>query len=189
MQKLKEEYLHSSDNQPDADCGHCGVSLTNEHKFCPHCGFPQQGTREDQKDFRAQVFLKKQDLTNAQSKVKNAAATLYVIAGFTSLYGLIVGLGIREDAGLMIGNVVIAILYILLGLWSQEKPFMAILSGLILYATFILLNAFLDPATLYNGMVIKLVVIVFLIKGVVSARQANRILSELPTEKRPQFKN
>jgi len=184
MQDLEQKYIPNS-GATDTNCAHCFQSLTAADKYCRHCGFPQQGSNTEKRSFIDQVHLKKVDLTKAQHKVRNAAATLYVIAGFTALYGLIVGLGMQEDVSLMIGNIVIAILYLVLGLWSQEKPFIAILCGLILFITFILLNAFLEPDTLYKGVIVKLIIVVFLIKGVVSARQANRIISELPSEKKP----
>ena len=185
MQELEKQPLSHSAAKPRTHCGHCFQPLDPEDKYCHHCGFPQGGSNEEKHLFISEVHVKKADLTLAQQKIRNAAATLYLIACFTALYGLIVGLGIRDDARLMIGNLVIAILYLILGLWSQEKPFMSILCGLILFVTFILMNAFLDPETLYKGIIIKIIAVIFLISGVVSARKANRILSELPTEKKP----
>ncbi|MGI9542119.1 MAG: hypothetical protein ACR2MX_02605 [Cyclobacteriaceae bacterium] len=185
MQDLEKNYIPYSATKPRTHCGHCFQSLSSEDRYCHHCGFPQGGSNEEKHRFISEIHLKKADLTQAQQMIRNAAATLYVIACFTALYGLIVGLGIQDDARLMIGNLVIAILYLVLGLWSQEKPFISILCGLILFVTFILLNAFLDPDTLYKGIIIKAIVTVFLIRGVISARKANRILSELPTEKKP----
>ncbi len=62
--------------------------------------------------------------------------------------------------------------FVLLGFWTKKKPYTAIVSALILYALFIILNASLDISTLYKGIILKVIVIVLLVKGLKDAKEA-----------------
>jgi len=55
--------------------------------------------------------------------------------------------------------------------WSQKKPFAALLSALLLYLMVIAINAIVEPTTIFKGILIKIIILSFLIKGVSSAHQ------------------
>ena len=65
--------------------------------------------------------------------------------------------------------------FTLLGLWTKKKPYSAIVGALILYAVFIGLNAVIDISSIFKGIIFKIIVIVFLIKGINDARQAQEM--------------
>ena len=74
---------------------------------------------------------------------------------------------------LLWGGFIVA--FVLLGLWTKKKPYYAIISALVLYAGFIILNAVIDISSLYKGIIFKAVVIVFLVKGLKDAKAAQEM--------------
>lgn len=69
--------------------------------------------------------------------------------------------------------------FVALGFWTKKKPYYAILGALILYAIFIVLNAVLDITSLYKGIILKVVVVVFLIKGLKDAKEAQEMQAQI----------
>jgi hypothetical protein len=69
--------------------------------------------------------------------------------------------------------------FIVLGFWTKKKPYNAIISALVLYAIFIGLNAIIDVHTLYKGLLFKIFVIVYLIKGMGDAKEAQQMQEQV----------
>ncbi len=69
--------------------------------------------------------------------------------------------------------------FVLLGIWTKKRPYYAIVGALILYAVFIILNAVIDVTTIYKGIILKVVIIVFLVKGINDARDAQRMQDQI----------
>jgi len=57
---------------------------------------------------------------------------------------------------------------IMLGLyfWAKKNPFAAIVTALCIYLSVIVLNAIIDPLTIFDGIIVKLIAIPALINGV-----------------------
>jgi hypothetical protein len=71
------------------------------------------------------------------------------------------------------------VIYLILAAWSNKNPFGAILTAFIIYITLIVINAFFDPATIIQGIIIKIFFIGALIKGTRSAKEAEGFKKEL----------
>lgn len=69
--------------------------------------------------------------------------------------------------------------FVALGIWTKKKPYSAIIGALILYGVFVILNAVIDVTTLYKGIYIKVIIIVFLFKGLSDAREAQQIKEQI----------
>ena len=69
--------------------------------------------------------------------------------------------------------------FIVLGLWTKKKPYSAIIGTLILYALFIILNAVVDITTIYKGLIFKVVIIIFLVKGLNDAKAAQQMKGQI----------
>jgi prepilin signal peptidase PulO-like enzyme (type II secretory pathway) len=74
------------------------------------------------------------------------------------------------------------VVFVVLGFWTKKKPFYAIVSALVLYGFFIALNAYLDPATIIKGILVKIIIIVFLVKGLRDAKEAQKMKDEFNVE-------
>jgi hypothetical protein len=83
---------------------------------------------------------------------------------------------IWEHRGTLIVNLILAGLMLVLAWWSRRKPLAAILIAAAIFAAMQVLNAMIDPKTLMQGLIIKVIIIVVLargIKGALDMRTAN----------------
>lgn len=69
--------------------------------------------------------------------------------------------------------------FIILGFWTKKKPYYAIIGALILYGLFILLNAAIDISSIFKGLLFKIAIIVFLVKGIKDAKEAQEMKAHL----------
>ena len=152
----------------ESSCTICKTPMQSLNVFCPECGFPENGTDKDVAQFHARNAMQKNQHMDADKKIKSARNVLYVMAGITVLFGVFYFF-MGQDIAVLVTNVVLGIIYLLLGSWTSKKPLAAILLGLLLYLTTIIISAILDPATLIKGVIFKIIIIAYLAKGVYSA--------------------
>jgi len=74
-----------------------------------------------------------------------------------------------EPWGALIVNLILAAIMLALSLWARRSPLPAVLIAAATYVVVIAANAISDPATLGQGLVMKIIVIAFLIKGIKAA--------------------
>jgi len=74
-----------------------------------------------------------------------------------------------EPWGALIVNLILAAIMLALALWARRSPLPAVLIAAATYVVVIAANAISDPATLGQGLVMKIIVIAFLIKGIKAA--------------------
>jgi len=80
-----------------------------------------------------------------------------------------------EDSATLIATGILAVIYVVLGYWSQKRPLIALVLGLLVFLTIVVIDAILDPSTIYKGIIIKVLVIGYLAKGINSAMQLRNI--------------
>lgn len=173
-----EENIISAAESETIACGYCTKDNTIHDNFCMYCGYPLKGTEQDQKNFLANISSSKIDLEEAGKAIRTARNYVYALAGFTLLSGVVVFF-MQDDSAVLIVNAILSLIYGALGYWANKKAFAAILTALILYVTVNLLNAFVEPTTLLKGLILKGVIIGLLIKGVRSAKEAEKITKRI----------
>ncbi|NQX96394.1 MAG: hypothetical protein HRT73_00750 [Flavobacteriales bacterium] len=149
-------------------CSQCSTSMNESDVFCNSCGFPEKGTSREQAKFHAKAVMKKSNKNDADKKVKSARNTLYVVGGFTGVVG-VSSYFLAGDVAVLVTNLILSGIYVLLGFWSTKKPLAALLSGLLLYITVVVINGVFEPETLYKGIIWKILIITYLGKGLYSA--------------------
>jgi hypothetical protein len=152
----------------ESGCTICKTPMQSLDVFCPECGFPEHGTDKDVAQFHARNAMQKNQHMDADKKIKSARNVLYVMAGITVLFGVIYYF-IEQDIALLVTNVLLGMIYLVLGFWTSKKPLVAILLGLLLYLTTIIISAIIEPETLIKGIIFKIIIIAYLAKGVYSA--------------------
>ncbi|WP_299223061.1 zinc-ribbon domain-containing protein [uncultured Aquimarina sp.] len=154
-------------------CSQCSTEITSETKFCTHCGFPENGDEKEKAVFHAKKAMKKNQTIDDHKKINSARNTLYWIAGINLVFGFIYFFTSQDVASLIV-QIIVGAIYLVLAYWSQKKPFAAILSGLLFYLTMIAILAIAEPATIFSGIIFKVIIIAFLVKGVYSASQNSK---------------
>lgn len=111
--------------------------------------------------------------------IRQARNTLFIAAGILLLNAILLFAKYPLDFEYMWLDYLLWTIYIggfiALGFWSKKKPYYAILAGLILFGVFIIINAIIDISTIFGGLLFKIAVIVFLIKGLNDAKQAQEM--------------
>jgi hypothetical protein len=170
---------------PPLTCTCCSASVLETDQFCPNCGYPLHGTETEQYNFIYNRNYKQTELEDLNKKIRSATTTLYVLAGLSFVSGIVIYSinkeEIRANFNLII-FMVMAVLYVGLAIWCKNKPVAAIISGLVLYIGFQIILAFDDPMNLVRGIIWKILIIVYLLKGMKSAFDAQKIRKELNLE-------
>lgn len=167
-------------------CGHCAEKINEADFFCQACGFPVKGSDAEQKIFAYRQGFKNADinadLNILQKKIKSAGTTLYVLSGVFFLYaiGLLFINKTSRHIATPVTYTVISLIFLLLGFWALKKPVASIISGLALYILLLANAAIVNPSNLLSGAIIKVIIIGYLIKGLRSALEAEKIKNQLP---------
>ena len=111
--------------------------------------------------------------------IRQARNALFTAAAILLLNAIILFAQYPFDIEIMWLDYLIWVVYIggfiALGFWTKKKPYYAIIGGLILMGIFILVNAIIDPSTIFGGIIFKIAVVVFLIKGLGDAKEAQQM--------------
>lgn len=99
--------------------------------------------------------------------------------GLNLLSGVVAGFVAERNVVVFVVYLVISLIYLGLGFWCMKKPFPAILTGFIVYVTFIGMNAVADPETLFHGLIWKVIIISGFIYGYKAALQSGKLEKEL----------
>ena len=165
-------------------CHYCkSTGLGDDDKFCPNCGFPQRGSQIEMKRFLNRLRRKMELLADYKKSIKKARNILFILAAVNLLYGLIMGVFISVNMAVLISSIIVAAIYFALGMWSRNKPFPAILSGFFVYIVFNVLAAIVDPHTIYQGLIWKVIIISAFVYGYKGVKDSANLQVELESMK------
>jgi hypothetical protein len=173
--------ITTSPSNQAALCDSCYTIINPEDHFCNNCGYPLKGTEEEKKNFRITHIPPAFNRREYDKKLQNAANTLYYLTGVFVVSGLILFFQNKDEPDVLsyvLPNLILAMVFLVLGGYTRKKPLACIISGFALYIIIQILNAITDPKTLASGIFIKIIIIGFLIKGIKSAIEVDRIKKE-----------
>lgn len=166
-------------------CHYCkSTGLAEADKFCPNCGFPQRGSQAAMKKFIWNINNKHSLLADQKKAINKARNLLFGLAILFTLFSVLLGAVVGFNLGVFLTNLVIAGLYLGLGLWSRKNPFPAILTGFFLYITLMVINAVIDPSTIFQGLLIKGFVIAGFVYGYKGVKDSAILEKELESIKK-----
>jgi hypothetical protein len=159
-------------------CAACSSSIREEDFFCEHCGFPIKAAAEEREAFINNRNVKAFELSEMQRKIKNASTSIFVIGGFTALLAIVLYFTTHDDqTGLVLSlvNLIVAGIYLSLGFWCRSEPVAAIISALSLYVLLWVIAIIENPLSIASGIIIRIAIIIYLVKGLTSAFEAQKI--------------
>lgn len=115
-------------------------------------------------------------------KVDAASNSLYWIAGILTVSSVFSYFVMQNDENLiafLITSIILIGAFLAFGVWSKTKPAAALISGLSLYVIIQLINAVDNPATIFSGIIFKIIIIGYLIKGIIAVTEVGKIKKEL----------
>jgi len=149
-------------------CTQCETIIKETQKYCTNCGYPQRGSAGDKSKFHAERIMNRSKAVDAPKTIRQARNILFIVAGITFIYGIFLFF-YRDDMASLIAAAIMTGVYVVLGYWSQQKPLISLVLALLLYATNMVLSFIIEPDTLYKGLIFKVIIIYFLIRGINSA--------------------
>jgi len=169
------------ENIANNDCSCCYTKYEINDLFCKTCGFPFQGTEQDQKNFLSERNVKEIDLESLNEKVATACKSLYWLSGLTAFSAIVIYFSSagEDQLATLMTNIFLILSFLGLGIWSKHKPTAAMITGLSLYLIVILLNAVISPMTIVSGLIVKIIVIGALIKGIKAVLEVDKLKKEL----------
>lgn len=161
-----------------SNCSICNAALLVDDIFCKECGYPENGTLEQRDAHDRVIITKNRRLAEAVKKVANVKMMLYIIAGLNLLVGLFMLFGLDSylDAIVLL---ISALVFVGCAQWVENQPLAGILSAFVYWIFLQLSVVFIDPAQIFSGLFLKILILVTFIKGISSAKEAKEIRHEL----------
>lgn len=172
----------SSDQSPSefsqdahiSHCPHCSAELGDkETKFCQSCGYPARGSSQEQSNFKRKIQLQKEVLADAQKKVKRVSLMLYILGGINLVVGIfLLNMELGFDSEMKIlgwATLINAAVLIACGLWVKKKPVTGVLVAFSFYLVIQIAGAVIDPSTIFQGIILKIIILAIFIRGLKSA--------------------
>ena len=109
--------------------------------------------------------------------IRQARNTLFFLAGLQFLLGIYFLFTSSANAGWTSFAIttLVAIIFLGLGFWTRHKPYNAIIFALIIYILLWAGDCMVDSIYIYKGILVKIIVIVYLAKGLKDAREAQNM--------------
>lgn len=109
--------------------------------------------------------------------IRNARIMLYIVAGLQLLPILLLPGGIDENArAILIGlQIFFAAVFVGMAIWTKYKPYAALLTATIFFLSIWILGAIINPASIFSGILIKVILMILLILGLRNAREAEAL--------------
>src|SRR5262245_7587531 len=117
------------------------------------------------------------ELKKYQKHVSNARTALFVIAGITLFVGILSSFISPAELliDIWIETLVVGGTFLILAMVAEKKPYHALIAGLVVYVLYIVLTMIVDPSNIFRGIIFKIIIISYLIKGIVNAGEIKDI--------------
>ncbi|AYL95979.1 zinc ribbon domain-containing protein [Mucilaginibacter celer] len=166
---------------PAERCTYCNTEIKAEDTFCTQCGYPVKGTETEQNHFISEREIQEIDLFTYNKSLRQATNTLYYLSGIF-VFAALIYFGLHKDdpdvVAVVITNIIMAAIFLVLGSYSKRKPLACLVSGLSLYVIVQVLNAVVSPTSLLQGILVKIIIIGYMIRGIKSAMDVEKIRKE-----------
>ena len=126
--------------------------------FCETCNYPFEGNEKEKAIHIGRFVTRKGVTIDSEIQINRSRSILFIIG---IINGLAIAMGIVNSVDYSIAdhvfNIIITSVFILCAITIKKKPFVKILIPLLLLVN--LLNFILDPNTLLQGIVLKVIYI------------------------------
>ncbi|MBZ4188779.1 hypothetical protein [Niabella beijingensis] len=143
---------------------------------------PNTTEQKEESLFAEMAAIKQFEMAEYATAIKKARNALFWVAGI--IFVTEMGVSYFQLGGfnltVFIFAFVIAAIFVGLALWTRQKPYLALVTGLVLYLLYILLVAFVNGSAdgasgflkgLLGGFIIKIAIIAIIVKGIPNAKK------------------
>jgi hypothetical protein len=160
------------------ECYTCLTPLKGDEKVCAECGCPIYGSAAEIDKHRSSYVHLREQYQSCMQEALTATKSLYWLAGLSFVGNITIGL-IKDTPSNYIAAFVVPAIFIPLALWSRTKPYEALLTATVLYILIILADAIYAPKSLAQGLIVKIIIITYLVKGIRAGKDSKRLWDKL----------
>ena len=164
------------------ECENCNQIDRKELAICPHCEFPKGGSEEEKQIFYDKLEFVRQQLSSHRDDIFQAKVSLWIVAFLNFLFAFVFYVSYHEmdDANLvLVINLLSALVFLLLGFVATEKPFVALLCGVLLYVALIIFRMVDEQPNDLLNIFGREIFVVWLFKGFNGARVVEDLQKEV----------
>jgi hypothetical protein len=136
----------------------------------------------NEKNLPESIFTEEEfPLEGYDKNIRQARNILFFLAALQMLLAIYLLYTSQGNAGWVSFAIttIVAVIFFLLGFWTKVKPYTAIISGLVTYILLWIGDSIFDPTYIYKGILVKIFIIIYLIKGLKDAKEAQAIKTML----------
>jgi len=155
-------------------CSGCGSRIAVDAKVCDACGTAQEPRGADALDA---LMIE---------RLRSARAWILAVGGLYAASGLLffaIGGGSAEARVVLAVNLALAAIHVGLWAWARSAPFAAALVALVLFVTLHLASAVLEPATILQGIPVKIFFVLALGRAISTALYVKRLRADAAAER------
>jgi hypothetical protein len=163
---------------PIIKCPVCFAIVNDADANCAECSYPLKGSAVQQTNFIAERNNVDADFVTYNKTIKKAGNTLFYLSGIFAIGGIYGFFVSKDDPDVIIivaPMFVLSICFLLLGEYSKKKPLACIIAGISSFIVVQILAFIGNPTSIAKGIVINCIIIVFLINGLKSALDVEKI--------------
>jgi hypothetical protein len=163
-------------------CNACRCLLqSSAQSTCYNCGYPMQGTQEEQQQFLIYREVSKTDFETHQKHVNSARNMLLWMAVISFLpVPLILATGAHGNS-LMFALIrcgVMAASFLGLAVWSINRRTAALITGLCLYVGIVIISGAIHPPGIKPDLLGGVIIVFCLANGVHSSLKADKLVKQ-----------
>ncbi len=178
-----------------ANCPHCGVENDGVAAFCVQCGkaLPESmpsGPRVVSGDQMAATAVGQNLQADQLRKQAGQAFKALIVVAVLSVIGgvvffFILKSGPKEVADqapvVLAINLVLAAIYAGLAIWARVNPLPAAIVGLVLFVSVHVISAVIDPMSIAQGIIVKIIIVVVLVKAIQAGVKYRQLRAQMAT--------
>ncbi|MFO7939350.1 MAG: hypothetical protein R6U66_06330 [Bacteroidales bacterium] len=155
-------------------CPTCHTTYPREPKDnCYHCGYPFHGTEKEKAVFVATKIMNRDRIVDTTKSIRRARYILFALGGIHLLLALLPGFYYYPSQVILGGS--LGVIYLVLGYLAKSYPLGTIFIALILLLSLYAVNAWIEPFSLFRGILWKVLILTGLIYALVDVMRANRL--------------
>lgn len=155
------------------ECICCKNQVTENSTNCKFCNFPFLGTEEEKAKHIGMFIVNKRVISESEDSLEKNQYLLYIVSAFTFLSAILFFVNNKGFYLETIINVFIGTVIFLCGFFLKRKPLLFTIIPLLLILSVYTLNYLINPDTLFNGIVFKLLIIISLSYNVFLIERSN----------------
>ena len=172
----KEQHMKKGLAMAAIVCPHCGVKNLESASFCEECGQAVSVASSGphvvgSKDMASTRVGQKVQIKQLKKQTRKAMITLFIVGILNIVVGLVLYGMLNEDrpdaaAQVLATCGIVGVIFVGLGVWARVSPLPASIIGLVLYVSLLGIGMVLDPHQIYQGLLIKAIIILALVNGI-----------------------